>query len=236
VFTHMDYVKYYKSFGDHIEIIFANDVKRVLEYTKNVLCCDVHSRFRSKRLLAEAGAETVYGLDDILSAPVDGSGYNEKFGLLGSNKATEDSVKLFPRGCEAVVAKVSAQLKAATGKNIEVLIYGDGAFKDPVGHIWELADPVVSPAFTPGLDGTPNELKLKYLLDNDFAGKSESEVREAVDMSIKTKAADLENKALGTTPRRYTDLIGSLCDLMSGSGDKGTPIVLIQGYFDNYAS
>jgi len=201
-----------------------------------VLCCDIHTRFRSKRLLREAGAETVFGLDDLLSRPVEGSGYNEEYGLLGCNKATEDSVKLFPRGGRSVVEKIAAGLREASGKRIEVMIYGDGAFKDPVGKIWELADPVVSPAYTPGLGGTPNELKLKFLLDNEMAGKGEEEVKEAVGAAIKSKAANLEDKALGTTPRRYTDLIGSLCDLMSGSGDKGTPIVLIQGYFDNYIS
>ena len=236
VFTNVDYVDYYKSFGGHIEIIFANDVRKILGFTKNVLCCDIHSRFRSKRLLKENGAETVYGLDDILSASVNGSGYNESYGLLGANKATEDSVKLFPRDCERVVSEIAQELYAKSGKRVEVMVYGDGAFKDPVGKIWELADPVVSPAFTPGLDGTPNELKLKLMLDNEFAGKSEQEVKEAMDAAIKSKAENLEDKALGTTPRRYTDLIGSLCDLMSGSGDKGTPIVLIQGYFDNYAS
>ena len=232
VFTGVDYVEYYKSLGEHVEIVFANDVRSVLRFTKNVLCCDIHSRFRSKRLLKEAGAEIVYGLDDILSAAVDGSGWNEQYGVLGSNKSSEDSVKLFPRDCEPVVAKIAQGLKEATGKQIEVMVYGDGAFKDPVGQIWELADPVVSPAFTPGLRGTPNELKLKLLLDNELAGKSEEDARAA----IKAKADNLEDKALGTTPRRYTDLLGSLCDLMSGSGDKGTPIVLVQGYFDNYAS
>ena len=236
VFTNMDYVQYYKSFGKHIEIIFANDVRRVLKFTKNVLCCDIHTRFRSKRLLKETGAKIVYGLDDILSSSVDGSGYNEQYGLLGSNKATEDSLKLFPRDCESVVNLVALKLKNATGKQIEVMIYGDGAFKDPVGMIWELADPVVSPAFTPGLHGTPNEIKLKFMLDNDLAGKNESEVKAAVNKAIKSKVKDLDEMALGTTPRKYTDLIGSLCDLMSGSGDKGIPIVLIQGYFDNYAS
>jgi len=236
VFTNMDYVKYYKSFGEPIEIIFANDVRKVLGFTKNVLCCDIHTRARSKRLLKESGAAIIYGLDDVLSSSVNGSGYNERFGLLGSNKATEDSLKLFPRDCEAVVKSTAMKLKEATGKRIEVMIYGDGAFKDPVGMIWELADPVVSPAFTPGLEGTPNELKLKLLLDNEFAGKSEDEVKEAIDKAIKSKTTNLNDKALGTTPRRYTDLIGSLCDLMSGSGDKGTPIVLIQGYFDNYAT
>ena len=236
VFTNMDYVQYYKSFGDHIEIIFANDVRKVLSFTKNVLCCDVHTRARSKRLLTEAGAETVFGLDDVLSSSVDGSGYNEQYGLLGSNKSTEDTIKLFPRDCQTIVNNVEQKLKELTGKQIEVLIYGDGAFKDPVGKIWELADPVVSPAFTKGLDGTPNELKLKFMLDNEFAGKSEDELKEAVEKAIKAKSGNLEDKALGTTPRRYTDLIGSLCDLMSGSGDKGTPVVLIQGYFNNYAS
>jgi len=240
VFTGMDYVEYYKSFGAHVEIVFANDVRSILRFTRHVLCCDIHSRFRSKRLLREAGAETVYGLDDILSAPVNGSGYNENYGVLGSNKSTEDRVKLFPRDCGPLVEKIAAGLKDATGKQIEVMVYGDGAFKDPVGHIWELADPVVSPAFTPGLLGTPSELKLKLLLDNELAGKSEDDARAV----IKSKADDLgtqalgtkEDRALGTTPRRYTDLLGSLSDLMSGSGDKGTPIVLVQGYFDNYAS
>jgi len=235
-FTGLDYVEYYKSFGAHVEIVFANDVRSALRFTKHVLCCDIHSRARSKRLLKEAGAETVFGLDDILSAPVDGSGYNESFGLLGSNKATEDSVKLFPRDCEALVTEIARQFKELTGKQVEVMVYGDGAFKDPVGQIWELADPVVSPAFTPGLEGMPNELKMKYMLDNNLHGKSEAEVRAAMDLAIKSKAGDLKDAALGTTPRYYTDLLGSLCDLMSGSGDKGTPIVLVQGYFDNYAS
>ena len=236
VFTNVDYVRFYKSFSENIEIIFANDVKKALDYTRNVLCCDIHSRFRSKRLLSEAGADIVYGLDDILSSPVNGSGYNERYGLLGSNKATEDTVKLFPRDCEKIVSRIAQKLQEVSGKHIEVLIFGDGAFKDPVGQIWELADPVVSPAFTPGLDGTPNELKLKFLLDNEFAGKSDSELIAAVDNAIKSKTANLNEKAIGTTPRRYTDLIGSLCDLMSGSGDKGTPIILVQGYFDNYAT
>ena len=236
VFTNVDYVDYYKSFGDHIEIIFANDVRRILTFTKNVLCCDIHTRFRSKRLLKEMGAKTVYGLDDVLSCSVDGSGYNGQYGLLGSNKATEDSVKLFPRDCEAVVRDIASKIKDASGKQVEVMVYGDGAFKDPVGHIWELADPVVSPAYTPGLEGTPNEIKLKYMLDSDFAGKSGNELKKAVDVAIKAKTTNLKDKALGTTPRRYTDLVGSLCDLMSGSGDKGTPIVLVQGYFTNYAT
>ena len=236
VFTNMDYVQYYKSFGKHIEIIFANDVRSVLKFTKNVLCCDIHTRFRSKRLLKEAGTEIIFGLDDILTSSAQGSGYNERYGLLGSNKATEDSLKLFPRDCETVVSRIVQKLKNISGKQIEVMIYGDGAFKDPVGHIWELADPVVSPAYTTGLEGTPNEIKLKYMLDNELTGKSEDEKKEAVDNAIKTKPKDLEDMALGTTPRRYTDLLGSLCDLVSGSGDKGTPIVLVQGYFDNYAS
>jgi len=236
VFTDMDYVQYYKSFGKHIEIIFANDVRKVLEFTRNVLCCDIHTRFRSKRLLKETGAKIIYGLDDILSSSVDGSGYNEQYGLLGSNKATEDSLKLFPRDCDVVVNKIAQKLKEATGKQIEVMIYGDGAFKDPVGMIWELADPVVSPAYTAGLDGTPSEIKLKLMLDNELVGKSQVEMKAAVNTAIKKKPADFNEMALGTTPRRYTDLIGSLCDLMSGSGDKGTPIVLVQGYFDNYAS
>jgi hypothetical protein len=236
VFTKIDYVEYYKSFGGHIEIIFANDVRKILDYTKNVLCCDIHTRFRSKRLLKESGADVVFGLDDILSCSVDGSGYNEQYGLLGSNKSTEDSLKLFPREGEKVVSSVAQKIKDATGKQVDVMIYGDGAFKDPVGKIWELAGPVVSPAFTPGLNGTPNELKLKFMLDNEFKGKSEEELKQAVDDAIKAKDGNLKDKALGTTPRRYSDLIGSLCDLMSGSGDKGTPIILIQGYFDNYAS
>jgi len=236
VFTKMDYVEYYKSFGEHIEIIFANDVRSILGFTKNVLCCDIHTRFRSKRLLREAGADIVFGLDEVLSKPVGGSGYNESYGLLGSNKATEDTVKLFPRDCEKIVNNIAEMLENRTGKQIDVMVYGDGAFKDPVGKIWELADPVVSPAYTHNLEGTPNELKLKFLLDNELAGKSENEVKEAMDVAIKTKEENLEDKALGTTPRRYTDLLGSLCDLMSGSGDKGTPIILIQGYFDNYAS
>jgi len=236
VFTKIDYVEYYKSFGNNIEILFANDVRSILSYTKNVLCCDIHTRFRSKRLLKEANAEIIYGLDDVLSASVNGSGYNEEYGLLGSNKATEDTIKLFPRNCEPIVNEIAIELKRASGKQIEVLIYGDGAFKDPVGKIWELADPIVSPAYTPGLNGTPNELKLKLMLDEELNGKSEKEKEEAVAEAIKHKKDNLEDKALGTTPRRYSDLLGSLCDLVSGSGDKGTPIILIQGYFDNYVS
>ncbi len=235
-FTGMDYAEYYKGFGEHVELIFANDPRAILKYTKNVLACDIHTRQRTKRLLKSAGAEIVYGLDDILSESVDGSGFNEKYGLLGSNKATEDKVKLFPRDCQKLVDEIQAQILEKTGKSVEVMVYGDGAFKDPVGKIWELADPVVSPAYTEGLNGTPNELKLKFLLDNDFAGKSEEEARKAMEEAIKHKDKELGNQALGTTPRRYTDLLGSLCDLMSGSGDKGTPIILISGYFENYAS
>jgi len=235
VFTQMDYIEYYKSFNK-AEIIFSNDVRKILGFTGNVLCCDIHSRFRSKRLLKEAGANIVFGLDDVLSSPVNGSGYNEQFGLLGSNKSTEDTLKLYPRDCEPIVHDIAHRIKEATGKQIEVMIYGDGAFKDPVGKIWELADPVVSPAFTEGLVGTPNELKLKFLLDNEFVGRSDEEVEKEVRLAIKSKSADLEDKALGTTPRQYTDLLGSLCDLISGSGDKGTPVVLVQGYFDNFAT
>jgi len=236
LFTGMDYVSYYQSFGEHIEIIFANDARRALGFTKHVLCCDIHTRARSKRLLKEAGAETVFGLDDILSQPVNGSGYNERYGLLGVNKASDDNLKLFPRDCEAIVNAIARKLKAATGKQIEAMIYGDGAFKDPVGKIWELADPVVSPGFTRGLEGMPNEIKLKFLLDSELAGKSEEEVRRAMDEAINAGHSNLGENSLGTTPRYYTDLLGSLCDLVSGSGDKGTPIVLVQGYFDNYAT
>lgn len=239
-FTGVDYVEYYKELidgaGCEVEIILANDCRSILDYTKNVLCCDIHSRERSKKLLCAAGAEKVYGLDDILSASVNGSGYNEKYGLLGSNKATEHSVKLFPRDCQPVVDGIQKIIREKTGKNVEVMIYGDGAFKDPVGKIWELADPVVSPAYTAGLEGQPNEVKLKYLADNDFAHLSGDALKEAISEYIKKKDSDLVGKMVsqGTTPRRLTDLIGSLCDLTSGSGDKGTPIVLIQGYFDNY--
>ena len=236
VFTGLDYVEYYKSFGEHIEIVFANDVRRALAFTEHVLCCDIHTRARSKRLLKEAGAATVYGLDDVLSAPVDGSGWNEQYGVLGANVSTPDVLKLFPRDAEQVADDIAGRLRAATGKQIEVMVYGDGAFKDPVGKIWELADPVVSPGFTRGLLGTPNELKLKFLLDNKLAGLDGEETRAAVERAIKSKEEDLKEAALGTTPRYYTDLLGSLCDLMSGSGDKGTPIVLVQGYFDNFAA
>ena len=241
-FTGVDYVDYYESLireaGADCEIIFANDPRAILSYTKNVLNCDIHTRARTKRLLRAAGAKTVYGLDEILTAPVGGSGYNEHYGLLGSNKATDEQVKLFPRDCQSLVEDIQARMLAATGKHVEVMVYGDGAFKDPIGKIWELADPVVSPAYTPGLEGTPNELKLKYLADNDFAALSGEELKEARKGKIQEKDADLVGQMVseGTTPRRLTDLIGSLCDLTSGSGDKGTPIVYIQGYFDNYTT
>ncbi len=241
-FTGVDYVEYYESLireaGADCEIIFANNPKAVLNYTKKVLCCDIHTRARTKRILKAAGADIVLGLDEILNAPVNGSGYNESYGLLGSNKATEDQVKLFPRDCQPVVDAIAAKLKAATGKNVEVMVYGDGAFKDPIGKIWELADPVVSPAYTAGLEGTPNELKLKYLADNDFSELSGEELKEAIKGRIQEKDGNLVGQMVseGTTPRRLTDLIGSLCDLTSGSGDKGTPIVFIQGYFDNYTT
>jgi len=241
-FTGVDYVEYYQELiresGAEAEVVFANDPRAVLSYTKNVLNCDIHTRARTKRLLKAAGAERVFGLDEIMNESIDGSGYNESYGLLGSNKATEDQVKLFPRQCQEVVDDIQARLKAATGKNVEVMVYGDGAFKDPVGKIWELADPVVSPAYTAGLEGTPNELKLKYLADNDFAHLSGDALKEAIKGEITKKDGDLVGKMAseGTTPRRLTDLIGSLCDLTSGSGDKGTPIVFIQGYFDNYTT
>ncbi len=241
-FTGVDYVEYYESIiteaGAECEIIFANDPRAVLPYTKNVLTCDIHTRARSKRLLKAAGAEIVYGLDEILNTSVNGSGYNEHYGLLGSNKATEDTVKLFPRECQPVVDAIQKKLYDKTGKTVEVMVYGDGAFKDPIGKIWELADPVVSPAYTKGLEGTPNELKLKYLADNDFADLSGDALKEAIKEKIVQKDADLVGQMAseGTTPRRLTDLIGSLCDLTSGSGDKGTPIVYIQGYFDNYTT
>ena len=241
-FTGVDYVEYYESLirgcGAEVEIIFANNPKAILDYTKNVLCCDIHTRARTKRLLKAAGGEIVLGLDDILSAPVNGSGYNADYGLLGSNKATEDQVKLFPRDCQPVVDAIQKKLFEATGKTIEVMVYGDGAFKDPVGKIWELADPVVAPAYTKGLEGTPNELKLKYLADNDFSNLSGDELKQAIKEKIQEKDDNLfgQMASEGTTPRRLTDLIGSLCDLTSGSGDKGTPIVFIQGYFDNYTT
>ena len=241
-FTGVDYVQYYgdliRDCGADVEIIFANRPKTILSYTDTVITCDIHTRVRTKRILREAGARVVLGLDDILNAPVNGSGFNERFGLLGSNKATEDLVKLFPRDCQGLVLEIQDRLLKATGKHVEVMVYGDGAFKDPKGKIWELADPVVSPAFTDGLIGTPNELKIKYLADNDFAGLSGAELRDAISASIRTKDADLKGQMAseGTTPRQLTDLIGSLCDLTSGSGDKGTPVVLVQGYFDNYST
>ena len=241
-FTGVDYVEYYQQLiresGAEVEVIFANDCRAVLKYTKNVLNCDIHTRARTKRLLKAAGAERVFGLDEIMTAPINGSGYNENYGLLGSNKATEDQVKLFPRDCQPLVEDIQKRLKEKTGKNVEVMVYGDGAFKDPVGKIWELADPVVSPAYTEGLEGTPNELKLKYLADNDFAHLSGDELKEAIKGEINKKDGSLVGNMAseGTTPRRLTDLIGSLCDLTSGSGDKGTPIVFIQGYFDNYTT
>lgn len=242
-FTGVDYVDYYTSLireeGAEVEVIFANNCRAILNYTQDVLCCDIHTRALTKRRLKAAGARTVLGLDEIMTAPVNGSGYNSDYGLLGSNKATESTVKLFPRDCKAFAEKVQKMLLDKTGKCIEVLVYGDGAFKDPVGKIWELADPVVSPGYTDGLIGQPNELKLKYLADNDFADLSGQALKEAISKAIAEK--DAKNASLvgtmatqGTTPRRLTDLIGSLCDLTSGSGDKGTPIILIQGYFDNY--
>ena len=241
-FTGVDYVAYYenliKECGAEVEIIFANQATAILDYTDCVLNCDIHTRARTKRLLKAAGAKIVYGLDEILTAPVNGSGCNEKYGLLGSNKSTEDKIKLFPRDCQDLVLEVQKNILEATGKHVEVMIYGDGAFKDPKGKIWELADPVVSPAFTDGLVGTPNELKLKYLADNDFKDLSGEALKQAISESIKAKQGSLVGNmaAQGTTPRQLTDLIGSLCDLTSGSGDKGTPVVLVQGYFDNYTN
>ncbi|MBC8535752.1 coenzyme F420-0:L-glutamate ligase [Feifania hominis] len=240
-FTGVDYVSYYSDLireeGAEVEIVLANDARVILDYTKNVLNCDIHTRERTKRLLRSAGAEKVFGLDEILRAPFEGSGYNANYGLLGSNKATEHTVKLFPRDSEAFAHKVADMMLEKTGKHVEVLVYGDGAFKDPVGKIWELADPVVSPGHTEGLVGTPNELKLKYLADNQFADLKGEELRSAISHYIEKKSSDLKGsmESQGTTPRRLTDLIGSLCDLTSGSGDKGTPIIYIQGYFDNYA-
>ena len=239
-FTGVDYVQYYsdiiKDAGAEVEIVFANQPKTILNYADCVLTCDIHTRARTKRILKEAGAKVVCGLDDILSSSVNGGGCNEKYGLLGSNKSTEDTIKLFPRDCQGLVEEIQAELLKRTGKHIEVMVYGDGAFKDPQGKIWELADPVVSPAHTAGLVGTPNELKLKYLADNDFKGLSGAELKEAISKSIKAKSDNLVGNmaSQGTTPRQLTDLIGSLCDLTSGSGDKGTPIILVQGYFDNY--
>ena len=241
-FTGVDYVAYYgeliKECGCDVEIVFANQPKAILDYTKNVINCDIHTRARTKKILLAGGAEKVFGLDEIMNAPMNGSGCNEKYGLLGSNKATEEQVKLFPRDCKDLVLKIQKNILDETGKHVEVMVYGDGAFKDPQGKIWELADPVVSPAFTDGLIGTPNELKLKYLADNDFAHLSGEELKNAISESIKAKDKDLVGKMAseGTTPRQLTDLIGSLCDLTSGSGDKGTPVVLVQGYFDNYTN
>lgn len=241
-FTGVDYVAYYGQLieeqGTEAEIIFANNPREILNYTKRVLTCDIHSRTRTKRILKEAGAEIVCGLDDILNAPADGSGCNEKYGLLGSNKSTEDTIKLFPRDCMDLVADIQKQILDRTGKHVEVMVYGDGAFKDPVGKIWELADPVVAVANTEGLEGTPNEVKLKYLADNDFKDLSGEALKDAISQRIKEKKSDLvgDMASQGTTPRRLTDLIGSLCDLTSGSGDKGTPVILVQGYFDNYTN
>ncbi|MBQ4064737.1 MAG: coenzyme F420-0:L-glutamate ligase, partial [Clostridia bacterium] len=241
-FTGVDYVAYYREVieneGCEAEIILANDCRAILPYTKSVLTCDIHSRARSKRLLKAAGAEVVLGLDDILNESVNGSGFNSDYGLLGSNKATEDTVKLFPRGAQETVDRIAAELYERTGKRVEVMVYGDGAFKDPVGKIWELADPVVAPFYTAGLVGQPNEVKLKYLADNNFAHLSGKELKDAISDYIRKKDSDLVGQMVsqGTTPRRLTDLIGSLCDLTSGSGDKGTPIVWIQGYFDNYTN
>lgn len=239
-FTGVNYIEYYsqliKEQGAEVEVIFANNPTAILKYTDCVLNCDIHTRMRTKKLLKKAGAKIVYGMDEILTKSINGSGYNADYGLLGSNKATEDSIKLFPRDCKELVIKIQEMLKERTGKNIEVMVYGDGAFKDPVGKIWELADPVVSPGYTAGLEGTPNEIKLKYLADNDLANLKGDELQKAVAEAIKSKDSDLKGQMItqGTTPRRLTDLIGSLCDLTSGSGDKGTPIILIQGYFDNY--
>ncbi|MBQ7827595.1 MAG: coenzyme F420-0:L-glutamate ligase [Clostridia bacterium] len=241
-FTGVDYVAYYgdliRECGAEVEIVFANQPRAILEYTDCVLNCDIHTRARTKRILKAAGAKTVYGLDEIMTAPVNGSGCNEKYGLLGSNKSTEDTVKLFPRECKDLVLEIQKNILDATGKHVEVMVYGDGAFKDPQGKIWELADPVVSPAYTDGLIGTPNELKLKYLADNDFKDLSGDALREAISESIRKKQDDLVGNmaSQGTTPRQLTDLIGSLCDLTSGTGDKGTPVVLVQGYFDNYTN
>ncbi len=239
-FTAVDYVNYYKSLieeeGAEAEIVFSNNPRTIVKYADKVLCCDIHTRARTKRLIKEAGASVVLGMDDILTESVNGSGYNPDYGLLGSNKATEDKVKLFPVNCQEFVEGVQADIKDRTGKTVEVMVYGDGAFKDPVGKIWELADPVVSPGYTKGLEGQPNELKLKYLADNDFADLNGDELKAAIEDAIKTKDANLVGQMVteGTTPRRLTDLLGSLCDLTSGSGDKGTPIIYIQGYFDNY--
>lgn len=239
-FTDMDYVNYYKDIieeeGAEAEIIFANNPRKILDYTDKVLCADIHTRERTKRLVREAGGKVVLGMDDLLNAPVNGSGYNPEYGILGSNKATEDTIKLFPVNCREFVQSVQDEIRERTGKTVEVMVYGDGAFKDPVGKIWELADPVVSPGYTDGLIGQPNELKLKYLADNDFADLRGDELKAAIENAIKEKDDNLVGQMVteGTTPRRLTDLLGSLCDLTSGSGDKGTPFIYIQGYFDNY--
>ncbi len=239
-FTGIDYIEYYgniiRECGAEVEIVFANQAKAILDYADHILTCDIHTRARTKRILKAAGAKVVCGLDDILTAPVNGSGYNDKYGLLGSNKSTEDKIKLFPKECKQLVLDIQKKILDASGKHVEVMVYGDGAFKDPQGKIWELADPVVSPAFTDGLIGTPNELKLKYLADNDFGNLSGEELKRAISESIMKKGENLVGNmaSQGTTPRQLTDLIGSLCDLTSGSGDKGTPVVLVQGYFDNY--
>lgn len=239
-FTGVDYVEYYSNIireaGAEVEVIFANQAKTILNYTDCILTCDIHTRKRTKRILLENGAKVVCGLDDILTSSINGSGFNSKYGLLGSNKSTEDKIKLFPQDCQDLVENIQSEILKKTGKHVEVMVYGDGAFKDPQGKIWELADPVVSPAFTSGLIGTPNELKLKYLADNDFKNLSGAELKEAISRSIKEKGSNLVGSmaSQGTTPRQLTDLIGSLCDLTSGSGDKGTPIILIQGYFDNF--
>ncbi|MCI5513305.1 MAG: coenzyme F420-0:L-glutamate ligase [Clostridia bacterium] len=241
-FTGVDYVQYYgdliHSCGTEVEIIFANQAKAILDYTDHIINCDIHTRARTKRILKAAGAAVVCGLDEIMNAPINGSGFNEKYGLLGSNKSTEDKIKLFPRECKPLVLDIQARILKATGKHVEVMVYGDGAFKDPKGKIWELADPVVSPAFTDGLIGTPNELKLKYLADNDYKNLSGEALKHAIEESIRAKGSNLVGNmaSQGTTPRQLTDLIGSLCDLTSGSGDKGTPVVLVQGYFDNYTN
>ena len=241
-FTGVDYVEYYgnlvRECGAECEIIFATHAQAILDYADSILTCDIHPRARTKRILKAAGAKVVCGLDDIMTAPINGSGYNEKYGLLGSNKSTEDKIKLFPRDAQPLVLDIQARILQATGKHVEVMVYGDGAFKDPKGKIWELADPVVSPAFTDGLVGTPNELKLKYLADNDFKSLSGEALKQAISESIKAKSGNLKGSmaSQGTTPRQLTDLIGSLCDLTSGSGDKGTPVVLVQGYFDNYTN
>ena len=241
-FTGVDYVQYYgdliHSCGTEVEIIFANQAKAILDYTDHIINCDIHTRARTKRILKAAGAAVVCGLDEIMNAPINGSGCNEKYGLLGSNKSTENKIKLFPRECKPLVLDIQARILKATGKHVEVMVYGDGAFKDPKGKIWELADPVVSPAFTDGLIGTPNELKLKYLADNDYKNLSGEALKHAIEESIRAKGSNLVGNmaSQGTTPRQLTDLIGSLCDLTSGSGDKGTPVVLVQGYFDNYTN